>query len=281
VDLSGSGVPYIAIDASGILGERVGDLREMLVTIGVEHPSGEFYAVSGYIYAYSGVDRLESADPWSVYLPNKNPNTAHAVLNGEAEYFVPGAYNFFVLTRKVDNALGAGGEPCDLFITELRFLDAGGRDLPVNSGAVFNAPDGFGVPDRSNLLAAAEEILVPGAEGGSNNWGQAVNISTVKNGGPLDPGLLTPGFILTVYYSSAVSPELILQSWTEGAPASASWAKAAPGAVNNSGTTAQFLYGDLAAAFGTENFSQYLDRIYVGDTGGELTVYAVTISAPR
>jgi CheY-like chemotaxis protein len=124
VKLFGSGVPYIAIDASGILVERVRDLQEMLVTIAVEHPGGEFYAVFGDIHAHSGADRLESADPWSVYLPNKNPNTARAILDEETEYFVPGAYNFFVLTRKVDNALGEGKEPCDLFITEIRFLDA-------------------------------------------------------------------------------------------------------------------------------------------------------------
>jgi hypothetical protein len=281
VKLSGSGVPYIAIDASGILAERVRDLREMLITIAVEHPDGEFYAVSGDIYAYSGTDRLESADPWSVYLPNKNPNIARAVLDGETEYFVPGAYNFFVLTRKVDNALGEGKEPCDLLITEIRFLDANGRDLPVNPDAGFNAPEGFGLPDRSNLLAAAAETIIPGAEGISKNWGQAVNIFTVKNGGPLNPGLLIPGLIITVYYSSITAPELILQSWTEGAPESAGWAKIAPGAVNDSGTTAQFLYGDLVTAFGTENFSQYLDRIYAGDTGRELTVYAVTLSVSR
>ncbi|MDR1947862.1 MAG: hypothetical protein LBQ38_00545 [Spirochaetaceae bacterium] len=280
-ELSGSGVPYIVIDADSLLGQRVRDLREMLVTIRVEHPSGEFYAVSGDIYAYSGPDRLESADPWSVYLPNKNPNIARAVLEGEAEWFVPGAYNFFILTRKVDNALGEGKEPSNLLITGLRFLDAEGRDLPVNPDAGFNAPEGFGIPDRSNLFAVAEEAVIPGAEGSSKNWGQAVGLSTVKNDGPIDPGFLIPEAIVTVYYTSAAAPELILQSWTDGAPGTAGWAKVAPAAVNDSGTTAQFLYGDLAAAFGTENFSQYLDRIYVGDTGRELTVYAVTLSGQR
>ncbi|MDR2370300.1 MAG: hypothetical protein LBD71_02370 [Treponema sp.] len=35
----------------------------------------------------------------------------------------------------------------------------------------------------------------------------------------------------------------------------------------------------MAAAFGTEDFASWLDKLYVGDTGRDLTVYAVTVSA--
>jgi hypothetical protein len=280
-ELSGSGVPYIVIDAGSVLGKRVGELREMLVTVGVERPDGEFYAVSGEIRAYSGTDRRESADPWSVYLPNKNPNIARAVLEGEAEYFVPDAYNFFILTRKVDNALGEGKPPSNLIIQSIRFLDAQGRDLPVNAGAAFNAPPGFGVPDRSNLFALDDETNLDGAEGSSKNWGQAVSVTALKNGGGFDPARLSPDTVITVYYSSEAAPELILQSWTDGAPGSAGWAKAAPAAVNDSGSAAQFLYGDMVSVFGTEDFAAYLDQFYVGDTGKELKVYGVSLGTLR
>jgi hypothetical protein len=277
VELSGGGIPYVVIDASSILGEAVRELREMQVSVAVENPDGEFYAVSGEILAYSGTARTESADHWSVYLPHKNPNIARAVLDGEGEYFVPGAYNFFILTRKVDNAIEAGAAPGNLIITGMRFLDAQGRDLRVNPNAGFAAPEGFGEPDRSNLYAVAEEITLDAMGGGSKGWGQAVALTTLKSGGGLDAQDFGPDSILTVYYSSAAPPELILQSWTEGAPEGAGWAKVAPAAVNDSSTTAQYLYRDMAAAFGGGDFAAYLDRLYVGDTGKELKVYAVTL----
>jgi hypothetical protein len=277
VELSGGGVPYIVIDASSLLGKAVQDLYEMQITIAVEHPSGEFYAVSGEIHAYSGTERRESIDPWSVYLPTKNPNIARAVLEGEGERFVPGAYNFFILTKKVDNALNAGEAPSNLIISEIRFFNAEGRELRVNPKAGFAAPEGFGIPDRSNLVAVDAETNIDRAEGSSKNWGQAVAISTLKNDGPLDPQLLTANAVITVYYSSEAPPELILQSWTDGAPGTAGWAKVAPAAVNDSGSTAQYLYEDLTAAFGADDFATYLDKLYIGDTGKELRVYSVTI----
>jgi hypothetical protein len=37
----------------------------------------------------------------------------------------------------------------------------------------------------------------------------------------------------------------------------------------------------MAAAFGTGDFASWLDKLYVGGTGQDLTVYAVTVSAER
>jgi hypothetical protein len=277
-ELNGNGIPYIVIDASSILGKSVASLREMQVTIGVENPSGEFYAVSGDIRAYSGADRTESRDPWSVYLPNKNPNIARAVLD-EGEEFIPGAYNFFILTRKEDVALGEGKPPSHLVISEIHFFDVNGKEMRVNPDAGFSAPEGFGELDRSNLLPVSDEIFIEKSDGTSKNWGQAVALDTAKNGGSFDASLLGPRAVITVYYASGSPPELILQSWTQGAPEGSGWAKTAPAAVNNSASAAQYTYAGMAAAFGTEDFAPWLDKLYVGDTGGDLTVYAVTVGA--
>jgi hypothetical protein len=276
-EINGNGTPYIVIDASSILGKSVGSLREMWVTIGVENPSGEFYAVSGDIRAYSGADRTESRDPWSVYLPHKNPNIARVVLD-EGEEFIPGAHNFFILTRKEDVALGEGRPPSNLVISEIHFFDADGKEMRVNPDAVFSAPEGFGELDRSNLLPAGGEIFIEKSDGTSKNWGQAVALDTAKNGGPFDASLLGPDVVITVYYASAAPPELILQSWTQGAPEGSGWAKTAPAAVNNSASAAQYTYAGMAAAFGTGDFALWLDKLYVGDTGQDLTVYMVTVS---
>jgi hypothetical protein len=279
VELAGSGIPYIVIDASSLLGKQVSLLREMDIVIGLERSDGEFYAVSGEIKAYSGADRTESNNAWSVYLPNKNPNIAKAVLDNDAEYFIPGAYNFFILNRKVDNALGEGREPSRLIISELHFFDVNHKELRTNSKAAFDAPEGFGKPDRSNLAAVNDETGIEKSDGSSKAWGQAVALDTAKNGGPFDAALLNPQTVITVYFSSASAPELILQSWTQGAPASSGWAKVAPAAVNDSLSAAQYRYDDMVSAFGSNDFSAYLDKLYVGDTGQDLTVYTVSLGA--
>jgi hypothetical protein len=277
VEVSGSGIPFVVIDAGSLLGNRVKELYEMRVTLGVDNPSGEFHAVSGEILAYSGENRIETYDSWSVYLPHKNPNIARAVLETEREKFIPNAYNFFILTKRVDNAVTAGKGPSNLIISEIHFFDAQGRELPVNPNASFAAPEGFWQQDRTNRYALRDEQVFPDSEGSSKNGGQAVTLTAIKNGGALDPALLSPDGVVTVYYSSPTPPELILQSWTDGAPENAGWAKIPPGKVNDSSTAAQYPVEDLAAAFGAHDFARYLDRLYVGDTGGELTVHAVTI----
>lgn len=278
IEPEGDGVPYIVIDAGSLLGDAVSRLYEMQVTVEVENPCGEFHAVSGELLAYSGAERAESADSWSVYLSDKNPNIARALLDSEAQRFVPGAHNFFVLTRKVDNAVAEGHPPANLILRGIRFLAEDGSELPVNPDAVFDAPAGFGEPDRTNLLAVSGEVALEDAAGSSSDWGQAIALPTIKNdGGVLDPALLTPGCVITVHYTAATPPELILQSWTDGAPDTAGWAKVAPAAVNNTGTTAQFVYADLVAAFGGEDFAAYLDQLYVGDTGSALRLHAVTV----
>jgi hypothetical protein len=274
--LVSGGIPYLAIDASSLLGKRVSQLRIMELTLGLERSDGEFYAASGEIRAYSGGERTESSDPWSVYLPEKNPNTARAVLE-EGERFIPGSYNFFILTKKVDNALEAGLGGSNLIVSKIRFLDGDGKELKVDPNAVFNAPSGFGERDLSNLLAFDEEQTLERTSGSSKNWGQALALDTVKNGGSLDPAAFTGDAAVLVYYSSAGAPELILQSWTEGAPPSSGWAKLAPSAINDTASCAQFLCKDMAGIFGTGDFSAYLDKFYVGDTGAELKVYALSV----
>jgi hypothetical protein len=275
-EVIGGGAPSIAVDATSLLGERVSELHEMLVVVGVERADGEFHAVSGTVTALSGESRAESSDPWSVYLPTKNPNTLHAVLDN-GEEFVPDAYNMFIIKKTVDNAVDRGDPQSNLVIYSVSFLDVNGNPITVNADATFNAPDGFGELDMSNLEPVDNERLLPGGEGTSAGWGQAVALLTAKNGGALDATELTPKSVITVYYSSQTPPELILQSWTDGAPGESGWAKVPPTAVNGSNSIAQYAYRDLISSFGTDDLAAYLDQLYVGDTGNDLTVVAVTI----
>lgn len=276
-------VPYIAIDASSLLKDKVTELRKMELSVLLEYPSGEFYACSGNIVAYSGADRIKSEDKWSVYLAHKNPNKAVAELDlKKSEQFVVGAQNFFVLTKETDNGITAGVEPSNLIIDNIVFYDENGNVLAADSSAGFDAPAGFGAADVTNLTPVGNEHVMEGVIGStSGGWGQAVSIETIKNdGGTIDPALFVPGSIVTVYYQSASAPELIFQSWTEGAPETAGWAKVAPTSTNDSITTSQFSYADIVAAFGTDDLATYLDKFNVGDTGEALSVTKVTVGIP-
>ena len=267
------GTIYIAADLSSLLGDRVADMRVLEADIAVVNDYEEFYAVSGEITILDAQGSAVANGVWSVYIKEKNPNVIHLELPGAIP---PGPYNMLILSKTVDNAVSAGLRQSNLLITEMRFYDANAQLLPINNDAGFNAPDGFGEQDRSNLIAISDETAINGARGSSSGWGQAVVLPTVKNGGPLDPKALED-CVLTVYYSSDSPPELILQSWTEGKPDSAGWAKVAPARVNGSGNIAQYDYKDMISSFGTDDFEAFLDQFYVGDTGAELKVFSVTL----
>ena len=276
VEMHGEGTPYFLVDVASLLGETAVALRRVEMTIEAQNPDGTFHAVSGEIFAYCGADQVGKAGKWSIYLESKNPNVAKLVL-ADADIPEGTPIDLLVFSKKVDNALEANQAPSDLLVHEIRFLDGEGSPLPVDAAATLHLPEGFGEADRSNLLAVTDEAVVAGAAGASSGWGQAVAMMTAKNDGPLDAAMLTPGCVLTVLYTSPTPPELILQSWTEGAPGQAGWAKVAPAAVNGSGTICQFVYADMAAAFGSEDFAAYLDQVFVGDTGEALAVTAVTL----
>lgn len=274
VDVQSEKTPYIGFDVASLVGDRFVDIRSIEMTVYVEDPSGEFVACSGHIYAYSGEGNTESADPWSVYLENQNPKRIIGKLDKEEEYFVAGAQNLFAMTKISTNS----GKASDFYIDDIVLRDANGEAIPIDTTVKFDAGLGYGAIDWSNLATVGGETSFEGAMGTSSGWGQAVNLTTIKNdGGTLDPALLKPGTIVNVYYNSDLPPELILQSWTDGTYATAGWAKVAASAVNDSGTVAQFTYDDIVAAFGGEDFVTYLDKLMVGDTDAKLSVTQVTI----
>ncbi|GHU73832.1 hypothetical protein FACS1894188_00390 [Clostridia bacterium] len=280
IEKKGAGVPYVALDASSLLGERIVDLRKLEFNVYTEHPDGEFYAVSGGIFGYSGAERLETEKNWSVYLDYKNPNVGTYAMTRDFEYMIPDNFNFFVLTLETDNGDTDGKNSAVVYLDNIRFLDAEDNVLPIDTSVSFNAPDGFGSVDVSNLYAVSGEKNIPLAGASDGGWGQAASVMTIKNdGGVLDPALLVPNSVVTVFYSSASAPELILQSWTDGKPESAGWAKVAPFVQNNSGSIAQYKYADIVAAFGTDKLADFLDQFYIGDTGNALHVSKVTIGA--
>ena len=108
----------------------------------------------------------------------------------------------------------------------------------------------------------------------ASNWGQAVSVATTRCGGNFDASQIKPGGHFYVEYSGEKDElELILQSLSGGN----SWCKVP---ISESGTAnghnfAKFSYENCVSAFGTSNFKDLLDKIYVGAKDNSLTVYSV------
>jgi len=106
----------------------------------------------------------------------------------------------------------------------------------------------------------------------SRSWGQAVTVKTIKNGGKFDPAWIYPGCVVTVYYSSKIPPEVILDSWDNR-----TWGRTANFTVNDSNNIAQYSYDDMIKALKTDDLENKLDKFYIGDCGAALEVVKVTI----
>jgi hypothetical protein len=209
-----------------------------------------------------------------VFLPRTNPNQAVIEIDcgREERLMVPGHQNLFILTLEVDNGKERGVGAGTIFITNIAFYDADGELLPVDTSAGFDAPEGFGSVDYSNLFMVFNERVYEGMTGSCGAWGQAISLDALKNDGPFDVlEWLVTDAVVTVAYVGASEPEMILQSWSGGE----GWAKIAPAAVNNTGTLAQFIYADMVAAFGTDDFS-LVDKFYIGATFDPIQVSGVT-----
>lgn len=271
-------VPYIGIDLSSLAGGKLDQVRTIEFTIGTEREDGEFYATSGTVALYVGEDRTLVETAWSVYLPSKNPKTVTVTLE-EDQVFANDAQNIMIISKSTDNGVTKKVGSCVLYIDDIVLLDESGNPVTVDTSVEFDAPAGFGAADMSNLTLLMGENTIDGASGSSDGgWGQAITLGTELAGGTFDASVFQPGTIVTVYFTSASAPELVFQSWEDGAPEGMGWGKVAASAVNDSCTIAQYTYEDIVEALGTEEIAEYLDNFIVGDTGNALTVSGVSIA---
>jgi len=267
-------LPYIAFDINRLLGSRIEEVTSIEMTVGVEHQGG-FSAVSGKLISWVGEDLEEISDTWSIFLQRVNPNKA--VSTSVDGRFVAGADNILIFQMTTDNGPSEGRGHATLYIDDISFLDSDGNALIAATIFDFIGPYGFGGADYSNLIGVTDEVDLGFSGKSGGGWGQAVAVEAIQNEGTFDPAILTPDCVITVFFTSRTVPEMILQSWTSGAPMSAGWAKIDPTYVNDSASIAQFTYEAMVDAFGTADFTSFVDKFYVGDTGTELEVIAVKI----
>ena len=265
-------VPYIALNIEEMLGENYSKLAKMTFDVGVELGSdGKFYAASGKVYSVTGADAVKTGYDWSVYLKSKNPKMATVNFSADVP-FTAGQGEYIMITKEADafseSGKFAGEEPRDIYIDNIKFYDAEGNILPVNTAAVYVAPNTEA--DLSNLSVLTNTVDLAGmsVEGGA--WSQ--------NGVEMNPefvAALVPGSVVEISYESEDGDIWVVMPWAQ-----AGWIRVAQGQAtkNNSKTTAQFTYEQFAALCG-EDVSTW-GTMFQCEGSSAWKVYSVKVGTP-
>ncbi|MCM1039603.1 MAG: hypothetical protein NC434_09785 [Ruminococcus sp.] len=246
-------VPFVAFDVTSLLGADVAKVASVEMSLGISYDDGSFSAVSGSVLTWSGEDRHEVANDWSVYMETANPKVASVSIKSGDE-FVADAGNIMILSLTSDTGLDAGKGNATLYIDNLRFLDASGNLLSADSSVAFAAPQGFenSGADRSNLASISGAVNFEGFEKSAGGWAQ--------DGLDMPQEIidaLVPGAVVEIEYTSTTG-----NMWLVMPSADAGWMRVGVGDAdgsgqqyaytNNSGTTAQVTYEQLAAVCGDD-----------------------------
>ncbi|MBO5177904.1 MAG: hypothetical protein J6C07_10645 [Lachnospiraceae bacterium] len=239
--------PWLAIDVSSLLGANVAKLASVDMVVGTSRDDGEFYATSGQILSWFGTDLAEgNLGNWSVYMEKKNPKVVTGTVAAGNE-LIADATNILLINLKTDNGKDETGAPATLYIDDITFMDAAGNVLTADTTVAFNEPAGFSGgdgPDLSNLYAVGGAVAFDGFACSGSGWGQ--------NGAEMPQELidaLVPGSVVEISYTSEDG-----SMWIVMPDATVGWTRVAQGAayINNSATTAQITYEQLAAALGED-----------------------------
>ena len=239
--------PWLAIDVSSLLGANVAKLASVDMVVGTSRDDGDFYATSGQFLSWFGTDLAEgNLGNWSVYMEKKNPKIITGTVAAGNE-LVADATNILLINLKTDNGKDETGAPATLYIDDITFMDAAGNILTADTTVAFNEPAGFSGgdgPDLSNMYAVSNAVEFDGFACSGSGWGQ--------NGAEMPQELidaLVPGSVIEISYTSEDG-----SMWIVMPDATVGWTRVAQGAayINNSGTTAQITYEQLAAALGED-----------------------------
>lgn len=128
------------------------------------------------------------------------------------------------------------------------------------------------IPATGEVSDKKETVIFTGSAK-TSGWGQAITLSTTKEGGSFDSSVIEKdGYFEVQFKGGTDKAEIILQSWSGGAD----WARNSPTEVteNDGIVYAKYSYDDVAAAFGTTDFSK-VDRFHVGAANGDIEVLSV------
>ena len=235
-------MPYVGIQADALLGDAISSLKTIEMTVGIENPDGDFYAVSGNIYAFVGESNEKTNAEWSVYLEKGNPKTISYTL-ADGKSFTAG--NYIVVSLETDNGKADGKAQANMYIDNIVFKDADGKVLTADTSAEYVAASTGA--DRSNLcgLSGAVEFVDFACSG--DGWAQ--------NGFDMPQEILdalVPGSVVEVSYSSENG-----DMWIVMPDAAAGWMRVGDGNNgsayrNNSGSICQITYEQIAEFCGDD-----------------------------
>ena len=128
------------------------------------------------------------------------------------------------------------------------------------------------IPATGEVSDRKETVIFTGSAK-TSGWGQAITLSTTKEGGSFDSSIIEKdGYFEVQFKGDTDKAEVILQSWS----GCADWARVSPTEVTEKDgiVYAKYSYDDVAAAFGTTDFSK-IDRFHVGAANGDIEVLSV------
>ena len=128
------------------------------------------------------------------------------------------------------------------------------------------------IPATGEVSGKKETVIFTGSAK-TSGWGQAITLSTTKEGGSFDSSIIEKdGYFEVQFKGDTDKAEVILQSWSGGTD----WARVSPTEVTEKDgiVYAKYSYDDVAAAFGTTDFSK-VDRFHVGAANGDIEVLSV------
>lgn len=128
------------------------------------------------------------------------------------------------------------------------------------------------IPATGEVSDRKETVIFTGSAK-TSGWGQAITLSTTKEGGSFDSSIIEKdGYFEVQFKGDTDKAEVILQSWSGGA----GWARVSPTEVTEKDgiVYAKYSYDDVAAAFGTTDFSK-VDRFHIGAANGDIEVLSV------
>lgn len=128
------------------------------------------------------------------------------------------------------------------------------------------------IPATGEVSDRKETVIFTGSAK-TSGWGQAITLSTTKEGGSFDSSIIEKdGYFEVQFKGDTDKAEVILQSWSGGTD----WARVSPTEVTEKDgiVYAKYSYDDVSAAFGTTDFSK-IDRFHVGAANGDIEVLSV------
>ncbi len=238
IESADAGKLYAGIQIDALLGDKLSEVKT--VEFVIESEVGDtFTAASGNVVSYLGEENVLNSSAWSIYLEK---NAVKKISYEFPDTAVEG--NALILTLEVNADSNSFDKevPTALYLYSISFKDASGNVLAVDTTAEYKTASNE--VDRSNLLNCTSYVNFADFACTGDAWGQ--------NGFDIPQEVLdalVPGTTLEIEFASEDNT-----MWLVFPDATIGWSRVAQGEayINNSGTTAQIDYEQIAAILGED-----------------------------